>query len=143
MIYNLSHLTRRINKSSINIIGLKKVLSLYNGNDWMKYMDDKNKINVEEDYSKILLPYHLNNMKMYLLKWEQFGESSIHNHGVNGCIFKVLDGSLIEEVYKPYNLKHLKTYKHDKDHIKYIDNEMGLHKIINNNDNKSYSLHIY
>ena len=143
MIYNLCNLSCRINSLNINISGLNKVLSLYNGSDWKQYIDcDINKTTGEE-YSKILLPYHLNNMKMYLLKWENYGESKIHGHSNNGCIFKVLDGNLIEEIYKPYNLQRLKTYKHYEGNIKYIDNGMGLHKIINKNDNKSYSLHFY
>ena len=149
MINNLWTLTQKIiYKSYFSSFSkdLKHILSLYNGSDWRNFIDSsENKmIYGDMNYSKTLLPYKIDHRKMYLLAWDHDGETKIHGHGEDGCIFKVLEGNLLEETYKSDNLKYLKNYKHSEGSIKYIDNNISFHKILNNNkDGVSYSLHIY
>jgi hypothetical protein len=80
---------------------------------------------------------------MYLVQWEKNIETAIHGHRENGCIFKVLKGSIAENIYSSEDLRFLKRYHHFPGSIKYIDNKIGYHKIINDNNHLSYSLHIY
>lgn len=80
--------------------------------------------------------------ELILLRWHPYYESKIHNHPENGCLFKLLQGELIEKKYdKSLNL--IKTKNLNNDSINYIDNSLCYHKIINNSDFLSYSLHIY
>jgi len=79
---------------------------------------------------------------MYIITWNKCKESPIHDHSKNGCIYKILHGTLIEELYNN-NLKIIQKNILHKDTIKYIDNKIGYHKIINPTDDISVSLHIY
>ena len=83
-------------------------------------------------------------INMYLIEWDKYCETKIHDHNSDGCIYKILEGNIDEYVYSDLlgeNLLNKQTYY--KNSIKYIDNNIGYHNIINNNNFRSYSLHIY
>ena len=147
MIENLWNLSQKIfykRYFTPKISDLRQVLSLYNGTDWIKHIHASNNNIVNHGtYSKILLPYNIGRHNMYLVQWEKNIETAIHGHRENGCIFKVLKGSIAENIYSSEDLRFLKRYHHFPGSIKYIDNKIGYHKIINDNNHLSYSLHIY
>ena len=148
MFNNLCQLTQKIIYNryfSENVSRFRHILSLYNGDDWRNYIDSDDRIiHRNLKYSKTLLPYSVRPLDMYLLQWEPGAQSLIHGHGLDGCIMKVLEGELKEERYKHHNLNHIKDYELPEGSIKYIDNDLGFHRIINTNkDKRSYSLHIY
>ena len=110
-------------------------------------------------YSK----YQLFNNKHYeinMIEWNKGAKSRIHNHSANGCVIKLITGSLIEDVFAnpgtladPYTSKmipskHTKrniivpihSFNKTRTHSYYID---GFHRITNINNGKSYSLHFY
>jgi len=110
---------------------LKKYLSL----DYKNYV-----IFCQENYKKNLF-YSDNNLEAFIVCWEPYQETKIHNHSDNGCILKILEGDMTEILYNK-NLKILTKNILPKNNIRYIDNNIGYHKMINGNE-KTISLHIY
>ena len=80
---------------------------------------------------------------MYLICWKPNQESKIHNHPSNGCIYKILEGELIETKYdiNKINLYESKIIKPDT--VGYIDDTIAYHKMSNLSYYNSTSLHIY
>ena len=79
---------------------------------------------------------------MYLITWQKDSISKIHDHSENGCLMKILEGKISENLYDS-NLNHIKNNIYYKDNIAYIDNLIGYHSIKNIHTKPSYSLHIY
>lgn len=132
--------------NSINIDNLINIVSSYNSDDWMNYYPSTEEFNKNKNlygYQKKLI--HTNEQfEMYLIYWSPFACSPIHDHPDRGCIMKLLDGKLNEELYlnKNSKIEYLKTVTIN---INDINNRFGnetLHKIINLN-NFSISLHVY
>lgn len=99
-------------------------------------------INLRDIDKRRTMIYSNSKYEILLLKWYPYYESTIHDHPDNGCLFKLLQGELIEKRYdKSLNL--IDTNNLNKNSINYIDNNLFYHKIINNSDFISYSLHIY
>lgn len=110
-------------------------------------------------YSKYRL-FNNNYYEINIIEWNQGAKSLIHNHSANGCIIKLIDGGLIEDIFSnPGNhdesytskirpIKHTKrniivpihSFNKTRTHSYYID---GFHRITNINNGKSYSLHFY
>ena len=86
--------------------------------------------------------YSSNQYDIYLLRWHPYYECKIHDHPPNGCLFKLLQGELIEKRYDD-SLKLINTNNLKLNTSNYIDNSLYYHKIINNRDFLAYSLHIY
>lgn len=78
--------------------------------------------------------------EIYLLKWQKDYATDFHLHPKNGCILRVISGQLLE-IIKNKNYEQELHYLRDSGDISYIDNEVGLHKIIAMED--SLSIHIY
>ena len=80
--------------------------------------------------------------EIILICWDRNSETKIHNHPNGGCILKVLKGNLNEKLYCN-NTKQIKQNNVLKENdTSYIDDNIGLHSIHNNN-NISFTLHIY
>ena len=94
-----------------------------------------------ETYEKILF-YRNNLLECFFIYWKQNSMCKIHDHSENGCYFKILNGSLNEYVYDT-NLNLIEMSVYPKNHIGYIDNTIGYHKMENLNDELVTSLHIY
>jgi len=125
---------------------MKNIFENYNGIDWKKYKNNDDKIinnndNNTNTYNKNVI-FRNNNYELLLINWERFSESPIHDHSENGCLYKILDGELTEEIYNK-NIKLLNINKLKKNESSYITNNIGYHKIINNNNINTYSLHLY
>jgi cysteine dioxygenase len=124
------------NLNEINLEKIENILKQYNGLDWNKY------INIDKsDYNKKLI-YKNNNFELFIITWMPNNGSKIHDHSSNGCILKILKGSLTEKRYNN-NLQHIKTNIIYKNNISFISNKICYHSINNNNKSISVSLHIY
>ena len=55
---------------------------------------------------------------------------------------KILEGSLKEDIYDK-NIKIKNQNYLVKNNVKYIDDKIGYHKILNNYNSYTYSIHIY
>ena len=118
-----------------NLSKSTNILKQYNSYDWKKYVEFCN-IN----YKKNLF-YRNKDFEMFIVCWNPFQETKIHNHSNKGCILKILEGNMNEKIYdKNFNLLH--ENKLEKNNIRYIDDNLGIHKMINGSE-KCISLHIY
>ena len=119
-----------------NFINLTSIVKKYIGIDWIKYIKYNN-----NKYNRIRLD-NLSNSKfeIYIICWKPTQISPIHDHSENGCIMKVLDGSLKETLYD-YDLFCQNETIINKHYISFIDNHIGLHRI--ESLDYSVSLHIY
>lgn len=85
----------------------------------------------------------------YIIVWNKNAETNIHSHSKNGCFSYIIKGSLLEEIYKN-NLYVESRYmfsnnSHNNLHknLEFIDENIGQHKIINLDNDMSYSINIY
>ena len=76
------------------------------------------------------------------ITWNKNQETKIHNHAKNGCFLKILEGSLVENVFNFDNLNKSGTKILRKGDISYMDDSIGLHSV-KNLDDISVSIHIY
>lgn len=136
---NLDNLIDEIYKIKFtNVIELKKLLEKYSENDYKTYIKMSNK-----DYCRNTVYIDLEkNYEILILTWPPNCKSKIHNHPHNGCLLKVLQGSLIENIYNK-DLKIIKTNYININDIGYMDDSIGLHEIINNSNEIAVSIHIY
>ena len=109
------------------------------------YNDVINKAEFNNNYNKILLERN-NEYEIFMLCWSKNAITAFHEHPKNGCILILLNGVLIEYISDKNNkINHEKDIKYKnffkKGSVGYIDNNIGVHKIISKE--KSITLHIY
>ena len=79
---------------------------------------------------------------MYIITWSKKICSPIHDHSSNGCMLKVLKGTLIENIYdKDLKMKYKNIIQ--QNNCGCIHNDIGYHSIDNIFNNICISLHIY
>ena len=130
----MNRLIQNIMKTN-NLSNSRKILQNYSYNDWKEYVNFS-----QENYMKNLV-FRNKDIEAFVVCWLPGQETKIHNHSDNGCILKILQGNIDEIIYNN-NLEVLKNNNLIKNDIQYIDNSIGIHKMINN-DEKTVSLHIY
>ena len=129
-------MTEYFNKfNDMDMDNMKYYISKYS-NNWEDYINFNDKV----PYTRNLM-YSDDKIDVYLICWTKNSYSVIHNHPKDGCIMKLLEGELEEELYNT-NLELVDTRKICKNDVTYIDDTIGLHKIIARN-NVAISLHIY
>jgi cysteine dioxygenase len=110
-------------------------------NLYFNIQDFNNNITFKKnDYNKSIL-FRDAKYEIVLICWDSCCQTKIHNHPKNGCIMKILKGTLIEECFNEKNL-NIKCNTYNENDVSYIHDDLYLHKIINSNQ-KSISLHIY
>jgi len=147
LISTIKQLTKTLEnniKKNQNIKNCSKYLNNYNGKDYKKKIQFNN-IN----YNRLKL-FQNNDFEIMLICWNKNQETKIHNHPKNGCLYKVLEGTLIEQrynnIFKSSSVSStrapsLSSFINNNQKSNYIDNDLGIHKIIAKE--KSVSLHIY
>ena len=135
---NLISNLRRVDISNYNkLFRYNVLLKNYRTEDWLEYLD-KSKI---YKYQKNLI-HRDKQFEMYLINWPIEYQSTIHNHAVNGCLMKVLQGQLQEKIYTD-QLDFIESNLKYKGDVSYIDDTIGYHSINNNDTNNATTLHIY
>jgi len=137
MISNLSDLSKQITEKlqTNKLQNLNNLLHTYSGTDWKQFIHE----NKKKYHKKLIFQNKL--MDIYIITWSQNQESPIHNHAKGGCLHKILQGELIEDLYD-HELNKIHETKLKTNQIHYIDDTIGFHKI-KNNQKQSVSLHIY
>jgi cysteine dioxygenase len=79
---------------------------------------------------------------VYIIVWNSYEKSKIHNHAENGCWLKVLKGKLQENLYDS-NLNSIDHKIIKEGDLSFIKNSIGYHNIINKENEKALTLHIY
>ena len=90
-------------------------------------------------YRKYWIPFPF--IDIYFISWKPNCVSKIHNHSRNGCYMFILKGDLKDEIFSK-NLSLINKNYYSTFDLSYINDNIGYHRIINNN-NYSYSLHFY
>ena len=95
MISNLSELSNKIaEKLQTNKLqNLNNLLQTYTGTDWKQFIHE----NKKKYHKKLIFQNKL--MDIWIITWSQNQESPIHNHAKGGCLHKILQGELIEDLY--------------------------------------------
>ena len=136
---NLSNLNFSLKKffstnTHKNIKTFSNQLKKYDSKDWKSYIKYDN-----TKYYRNLV-YSSENYDIYIMTWLPKQYADFHNHTKSGCLMKILSNNLIE--YRKYNNSIYKNVLNEND-INYIDSDIGIHKIYNDSEKSSMSLHIY
>ncbi len=137
---NIQKLAKEIRSNLLRNIPLedqKDVLARYIGTDWKCYARF-----CDERYTRNLV-YRDDIFDILILCWNKEQESAIHDHPENGCIVKILEGSLIEKVYDKSGTKLILTKKLVKGDISYQRGAEGLHNIVNEGNKCAVTIHVY
>jgi cysteine dioxygenase len=81
-------------------------------------------------------------MDIYIITWNKFQHTQIHDHSENGCIMKLLQGQLYENIYNN-ELKPEKNTLLVNGDVSFIKNNMGYHSIFNKENQVAVSIHVY
>ena len=135
----ISILNNNTKKNSINLINVINDIKLlrFEEDQWYKYINLQKK----NTYNKTII-YRNDIYEIILISWDKNAITKIHNHPKNGCIMKILKGSLMEETYNSNTLEKIGENIYEKDNISYIHDDLYHHKIINTS-HLSDSVHIY
>ena len=147
-IYNI--LNKELNNSYLYYFSNKKqlkdfeyLLEDYNENDFYDYIPKDYLLDTDSIYKRIKIKEFSNdNFEFIIIIWNPNSKTKIHDHPEKGCLIKILDGVLEEERYDT-QLKYLAYFKLNKNSTSYNESNEILHKISNNTNSHSISLHIY
>jgi hypothetical protein len=92
-----------------------------------------------ESYQRTLI-YQNQVVDAYLLTWLPGQGTRFHRHPIRGCIYRVLQGQLREDRIIE-GVIHSSVLK--KGECAYIDDTVGIHKVINSGEVPAISLHFY
>ena len=115
---------------------LRDILQEYTAEDWKKHVKTSSNT---YNRSKI---FENENFEVYVITWNNLQKANIHDHSENGCWLKVLKGKLEENLYDS-NLNYVTRKTINQGDFSYIRNSIGYHNIINIEDKKALTLHIY
>ncbi len=83
-------------------------------------------------------------IKIVLIRWNPGDECNIHGHAERGCVFKVLEGKIVEKRFSADDeQRQLAEGTYEKNNIAYIDDLMGLHCVGNPFSKPAITLHMY
>ena len=142
----LPRLVKEINANyrHTNLTYLKNILNSFPETNYRELLDafrTKSSHSIYNNHYYKFRIYSNNNYEINIINWNNHSRSKIHNHAENGCILKVLEGSLLEKKYNT-DLLLIDTNTLEPGKTHYINNT-ELHSIENTNNGISYSLHIY
>jgi len=121
---------------------LQYLLESYVGIDW------SNHVEFSDDKYKKIIEFRNDLIDIIIICWNTNQSSGIHDHPSNGCLLRIMDGRLTENVYVNNDclnekFKLSKTKKLNENQISFIQGKNGLHNISNIGDIKTVSLHVY
>ena len=142
MIFDLETLREKIfEEMSINSNlmsnNVQNILINYSGIDWKKYI-----LLDENTYSKKKI-YIEKKFDMYIITWNKYQESKIHDHSSNGCVYKVMKGNINEIIYNTNTFEKISEKCLKTNDISCISDNIGFHKMSNNYNEICISIHIY
>lgn len=83
--------------------------------------------------------------EIYIIRWAPGSTSKIHDHAEQGCIMKLLTGSLAETQFDPISLQPMKSSVYTtQTSPSFIHNSSAVHSVGNQStDLHAVSVHIY
>jgi predicted metal-dependent enzyme (double-stranded beta helix superfamily) len=137
---SVKELYESIGASISNTSALNKFadeLKQYQGVDWKVHVQFS-----EDTYARHLIFRH-DLFEILLLCWAPGQSTQLHNHPEQGCVLKVLQGSLLEERYQIGSNTPFLTEVLRAGDIGYMNNTMGIHRVSNKELIPAVSLHVY
>lgn len=125
------------NKENTHLEEIHDLLKIYNGEDWREY------INLNSCHYHRHTFYTSDEFDLLIITWAVDQECPIHNHPVNGCTVRVMQGNIKEERYKPEDMSLIKTIDYNENNIMYIDDSQAYHKMCNKGTTPCVTLHVY
>jgi len=135
-----------------SIIDCVPLIEKYTSNDWINYLPNnlktlQNDIILPQDnmnnsslsYKKILIG-KTKFCEIYIIIWFPHCSAEKHSHPSQGCIYKILYGSLLETRF--FNRGDIVTNLLDQNTTTFIHNDFAQHSITNLS-NITVSLHVY
>lgn len=118
---------------------IQEYLNNYNDSDWERFRTNP----FDKRYTKTII-YKEPLFSVELLSWGKEAETKIHDHAEYGCFMKLLGGHLQEKLYDTESLqfKYMIDFK-DKNEVRFIDNAINYHKIVNPKNDLAHSIHVY
>jgi predicted metal-dependent enzyme (double-stranded beta helix superfamily) len=136
-----SSMTSSVALLPATLLSVSHIFEKYSGDDLVNYMSDPP---VDTMYKKTILRRD-DVIEFILIQWGKNSETCVHAHPINGCLLKVFQGSLSETVYRATDgcVTEASQAVVETGGTAYQIGEFGIHKIKNNSDGMSISLHIY
>jgi predicted metal-dependent enzyme (double-stranded beta helix superfamily) len=106
------------------------------------YKNENSNYNLDGNYLKIKLT-SAKWFDCYLIVWGPKAKSKIHDHADNGCVYKMLQGSLTETTYFHINLLERTKKIIEIGEIGEIHNDVGYHSMENLLEAPAVSIHFY
>jgi cysteine dioxygenase len=142
LVSNLRHFFMNQGEHSQHIIHnyLLNALFQYDVTDWKNARIPQPK----DSYEKNII-HREPLFSLEIVSWGDSAVTKFHDHAEFGCYMKLLDGKLREELLvKRGNNSHIETKMINQGETSFINNKMGIHRLMNTNENNmSHSLHIY
>lgn len=146
----LEDLRTTLDSDRVCIEDVHAILDSYNSNydDWKQYAHFN-----DHCYTRNLVDVGNGKYNLMLLCWDMGQASAIHDHAGSHCFMKILDGSLVEEVFgtpddieqsKGQPLDPVVEAEHETDGVLYMSDRIGTHRVSNpSHARRAVSLHLY
>ncbi len=140
---NIEKLGKNISEQLVNgkkLLDCSDLLLEYEGMDWKEHI----KYSDTSPYTKIQV-FVNEHVEIDVLSWKPSRSCKIHDHPENGCLLRVMENYLIENIYINENNKpkFVETKQLNVNQISYKAGNKYLHNIDNPSDNYSITLHVY
>lgn len=91
------------------------------------------------------LVYQEDRFEIYLIRWAPGSKSKIHDHSEQGCVMKLLKGTLAETRFHPKSLEAVGSVIHTiHTEASFIHNSIAVHSVGNQStDSHALSMHLY
>ena len=137
---NMEELANQIERKTQFNFHLKLVideLKNFQGEEWRQCSCDH-----ETNYERYLMVSR-DKFDIFVLTWKPGVATKIHNHPQTGCIYKLVSGNLVEELFDTTTLNQTKSTPLSIGDTGYIDDTIGYHSIKNPGLTPAVSIHIY
>ncbi|KAK9355313.1 RmlC-like cupin domain-containing protein [Lipomyces doorenjongii] len=140
-------LTSGIDSEDVDIEQLMDAMRRYTSDtsDWDKYAHT----DLSRNYTRNGVDDMNYKANLLVLVWNPGKGSLIHDHADAHCIMKILQGELVESIYKwpegdkPRRMHVERREEYHENDVTYMHDKIGLHRISNETQKPAVSLHLY
>ncbi|CAJ2512799.1 Uu.00g009180.m01.CDS01 [Anthostomella pinea] len=136
-----------LDSADVDVEDLTLLMERYvsNSKEWATYAMG----NANLPYTRNLVDEGNGKANLLVLVWTPGKASPIHDHGNAHCVMKILRGNLTETRYdfpngdkaQPMQVKSENV--HNENAVAYMADELGLHRVSNQDSDYAVSLHLY
>ncbi|KAK0112455.1 hypothetical protein ONS96_001694 [Cadophora gregata f. sp. sojae] len=140
-----------LTSDDVDLDSLTSLMQEYESNEdeWARFaLSDLSK-----GYTRNLVDEGNGKSNLLILVWTPGKGSPIHNHSNAHCLMKILRGELTETRYEfpkhgseteeEQSMKMIAERTYAENHVAYMSDDLGVHKVWNKSENLAVSLHLY